>query len=79
LWFKASPGKKFSRPYLEKSSSQIMASGMAQGVGSEFKLQYHKKKKKKYLAGVRQSCLEMFLELGSEGKLGEKKVKKRVF
>jgi hypothetical protein len=31
------------RPYLEKTSSQKRAGGVAQGIGSEFKSQYHKK------------------------------------
>jgi hypothetical protein len=35
------------RPYLEKNPSQKKADGVAQGVGPEFKTQYHKKKKKK--------------------------------
>jgi hypothetical protein len=35
------------RPYLEKKKkSQKRAGGMVQGVGPEFKLQYHKKKEK---------------------------------
>jgi hypothetical protein len=36
------------RPYLEKKNlSQKRAGKVAQGVGPEFKPQYHKKKKKK--------------------------------
>jgi hypothetical protein len=35
------------RTYLEKDPSQKRAAGVAQGVGPEFKPQYHKKKKKK--------------------------------
>jgi hypothetical protein len=35
------------RSYLEKDPSQKRAGGVAQGVGSEFKPQYCKKKKKK--------------------------------
>jgi hypothetical protein len=37
------------RPYLrkKKNPSQEKAGGLAQGVGPEFKPQYHKKKKKK--------------------------------
>jgi hypothetical protein len=31
------------RPYLEKNPSQKRASGVAQGVGPEFKSQHHKK------------------------------------
>jgi hypothetical protein len=31
------------RPYLEKNSSQKQTGEVAQGVGSEFKFQYHKK------------------------------------
>jgi hypothetical protein len=34
------------RPYLEKNLSQKRGGGVAQGVGPEFKPQYHKKKKK---------------------------------
>jgi hypothetical protein len=32
-------------PYLEKHASEKWAGGVAQGVGPEFKPQYHKKKK----------------------------------
>jgi hypothetical protein len=35
------------RPYLQKNSSQKIAGGMAHCVDTEFKPQYHKKKKKK--------------------------------
>jgi hypothetical protein len=35
------------RPYFEKNLSQKRAGGVAQGMGPEFKPQYHKKKKKK--------------------------------
>jgi hypothetical protein len=35
------------RPYLEKKPPQRRSDGVAQGVGSEFKQQYHKKKKVK--------------------------------
>jgi hypothetical protein len=38
--------KQFQRPCLEKKS-QKSAGGVAQGVGPEFKPQYHKKKRKK--------------------------------
>jgi hypothetical protein len=41
--FKASLGKKFVRPYLEKNHKK---GGEAQGVDPEFKPQYCKKKKK---------------------------------
>jgi hypothetical protein len=34
-------------PYLKKNPLQKRAGGVAQGVGPEFKPQYHKKKKKK--------------------------------
>jgi hypothetical protein len=44
LWFKASLGKWFKKPYLEKNH-QKRAGGVAQGVGPEFKPQYQKKKK----------------------------------
>jgi hypothetical protein len=37
------------RPYLEKTLHKNRAGGRAQGEGPEFKLQYHKKKKKKKL------------------------------
>jgi hypothetical protein len=37
-------GKQFKRPYLEKNPSQKWADGLAQGVGPEFKPQYHKKR-----------------------------------
>jgi hypothetical protein len=33
-----------SRPYLKKNPSQESADGVAQGIGPEFKPQYHKKK-----------------------------------
>jgi hypothetical protein len=39
-------GKQFPRPYLEKNQSQKRAGGVAQSVGSEFRLQYSQKKKK---------------------------------
>jgi hypothetical protein len=35
------PGQKFSRPYLEKKTSQKRAGGIARGIGPEFKPQYH--------------------------------------
>jgi hypothetical protein len=44
---KPAPGKWFMRPYLEKKPLTKRAGGVAQGVGPEFKPQYHKKKKKK--------------------------------
>jgi hypothetical protein len=40
-------GKVFMRPYLEKTHHKKRAGGVTQGVGSEFKPQYHKKKKPK--------------------------------
>jgi hypothetical protein len=40
---KPAPGKQFVRPYLKKNPSQKRTGGMAQGVGPEFKPQYHKK------------------------------------
>jgi hypothetical protein len=43
--FKASRGKQFTRPYLEKNHHKKGAGGVAQGVGPEFKPQYHKKTK----------------------------------
>jgi hypothetical protein len=43
----ASPGKQFSRPYLRKTLHKKRAGGVAQGVGPEFKFQYHRKRKKK--------------------------------
>jgi hypothetical protein len=47
LRFKANPCKQFSIPYLEKILHKKGAVGVPQGVGPEFKPQYHKKKKKK--------------------------------
>jgi hypothetical protein len=41
--FKASLGKKFMRPYLKKTHHKKRAGGVAQGIGFEFKSQYHKK------------------------------------
>jgi hypothetical protein len=42
------PGKQFIRPYLKKPlKKKKWAGGVTQSIGSEFKLQYHKKKKKK--------------------------------
>jgi hypothetical protein len=38
--------EKFARPFLEKIHHKKRAGGVAQGVGPEFKPQYHKKKKK---------------------------------
>jgi hypothetical protein len=35
------------RPYLENTQHKNRAGGVAQGEGSKFKIQYHKKKKKK--------------------------------
>jgi hypothetical protein len=37
MQFKASQGKKFGRPHLEKKKSQKRAGREAQGVGSELK------------------------------------------
>jgi hypothetical protein len=42
-WFKASLGKYFLSPYLEKNPSQKRAGGVAQSVGPEFKPQHQKK------------------------------------
>jgi hypothetical protein len=39
--------KLFVRPYLKKKHSQKRTGGVTQGVGLEFKPQYHKKKKKR--------------------------------
>jgi hypothetical protein len=47
LWFEASLGKQFERPYLKKPFTKNRAGGMVQGEGPEFKPQYRKKKKKK--------------------------------
>jgi hypothetical protein len=41
---KSQLGKWFLRPYLEKNTSQKRASGVAQGVGPEFKPSTTKKK-----------------------------------
>jgi hypothetical protein len=49
LQFKASLGKQFHRTLSQKNPSHTKkrAGGMAQGIGSEFKPQYGKKKKNK--------------------------------
>jgi hypothetical protein len=39
------------RPYLKKNLHKKRAGGMAQGIGPEFKPQYHKKKKKERKSG----------------------------
>jgi hypothetical protein len=44
LWLEASPGKYFARPCLKKHNTK-RAGGIAQGVGPEFKPQYHKNKR----------------------------------
>jgi hypothetical protein len=44
---KPNPEKQFERPYLEKTHSKKRAGGVAQGLGSEFKVQYRQKKQKK--------------------------------
>jgi hypothetical protein len=46
LQFEANLGKQLARFYLEKNPSQKRAGGVTQGAGSEFKLQYCKKKRK---------------------------------
>jgi hypothetical protein len=46
------------RPYLKKSTG-----GVAQGIGSEFKLQYHKKKKKYSLSLAQQDTMEVTLQM----------------
>jgi hypothetical protein len=46
LQFEASLGKYLRRHYLEKNPSQKRAGGVAQGVGPEFKTQYHNNKKR---------------------------------
>jgi hypothetical protein len=43
---KPAPGKQLKRSYLEKTHHKNKAGGAAQGVGPEFKLQYHKKERK---------------------------------
>jgi hypothetical protein len=45
--FEASLGKKFKRPYLERTHHKKRAGGVAQGVGPEFKSQNCKKTKTK--------------------------------
>jgi hypothetical protein len=35
------------RPYLAKNPSQKKADGVTQGIGTEFKPQYHKKKRER--------------------------------
>jgi hypothetical protein len=42
LQFEASLSKQFARPYLKKILHKKRVGGMAQGVGPDFKLQYHK-------------------------------------
>jgi hypothetical protein len=47
LWFEASLGKEFTRPYLKKEKKKKnhkKGLGVAQGVGPEFKPQYCQKK-----------------------------------
>jgi hypothetical protein len=44
LQFKASVGKWFTRPYLENTHHKKRVVGVAQGIGPEFKPQYHKNK-----------------------------------
>jgi hypothetical protein len=44
-WCKASPGKSFLRSYLKKiKKTKKRSGGVAQGLGPEFRPQYHKKK-----------------------------------
>jgi hypothetical protein len=50
LRLEASLGKYFSRPYLKKPFTKRVGR-VVQGVGPEFKPQYHKKKKKKKKLG----------------------------
>jgi hypothetical protein len=38
------PGQTVMRPYFKKNPSQKRTGGVAQGVGPEFKNQYHKKR-----------------------------------
>jgi hypothetical protein len=45
--FEASPGKQYERTYLKKTHHKKRADGVVQGVGPEFKPQYHKKKERK--------------------------------
>jgi hypothetical protein len=47
LQFEVSRGKQFESPYLEKTQHKKRVGGVVQGVGPEFKPQYHKKKKEK--------------------------------
>jgi hypothetical protein len=71
--FKASPGKIVCRPLSQKIPSQKRAGGMAQGIGLEFKLQYHKKKKnlkKKTLLhslSLKRKMLSSFCKLEEKG------------
>jgi hypothetical protein len=46
---KPARAKSSVRPYLKKTLHRKGAGGMAQGVGPEFKPQYHKKKKKLHI------------------------------
>jgi hypothetical protein len=62
LRFEASLGKKFVRPYLQKTLHKNRAGGVAQGESPEFKLQYCQKKKKgnSCLITATRACLREF-------------------
>jgi hypothetical protein len=47
LRLKASLGKQFTRPYLEKTLHKKKTAGVAQGVGPKFKPQYLRNNKEK--------------------------------
>jgi hypothetical protein len=48
---------RFMRPCLEKYHHKKRAGGVAQGVGPEFKPQYHQKKKKKGKEKMERKCI----------------------
>jgi hypothetical protein len=54
------PGQTVHETYLEKPFTKKRAGGVTQGVGPEFKPQYHKKKKK--VLNVRSETLKLLRE-----------------
>jgi hypothetical protein len=53
------------RPYLEKNHHKNRAGGVAQGVGPEFKSQYHKKTNKRLVDAIWKICWKM--RVGRQG------------
>jgi hypothetical protein len=51
---KSAQANSFARPYLEKTLHKKMAGRVAQGVGPEFKSQYHKNKKTKHSVKIKE-------------------------